>query len=1685
METPTMKEKFESFIKKIIKPKLLKTLTPISIKVTRGDSEIIVETYPFFTISDLKLAIYEKFDSEDYAAPNNQLIYLIKGQGVQPIDFNWRTTLLKNPKDDVINDNFINPDGSRRNIPIVLNDNLLLESKLISNKINLLFYRDVEKYIVENRPLSEKTFNGKLYPYFPFLKNGVSYPSEEDLRILSLKLEYINSKFDYINTIESLLSRGDPLIEPVFAGMRFLKLTWPINPLEEPIESIFYDIDVNSSRPYLRLLTSTNAAISKVHLIDVDNKIPNIYDINYLSQWSEEKNPTPERNFIIGKIALNCTILNVPYIYGTLRLLDDGSFDVIVEPPKNIRKLHFDSDFSDFEGDFINGISKINTNNILPSISSGNFIFGLKLSATSPIITKKQFEKRLSLFKPIFQEISPLPNEQPFYMLRYKIVNNFTTEDNINSFLTQLINKKIVKGDESVSEMINYVSEEFQIDLETARQKVSDWLTKRDEVQQIIIGETKEYTPFNNTGVDISIFQYKNAFTFHLYNVDSFITLERIISSLSLILSLPEIDLKVSEKKTKEFEVLEKLTKSDVSEESSSESAENSGDASSLPEFDDDLMFDNSDSAPELDVTSRNMRDKITNDKQLPNEELKQVKFEKEKKTRVATTDDTTKGVANFFIQKLKEIDNSLFDFPTKHPSDLGYVQACAANEMRQPAALTREQFDDMMEEYEADDVDFRVYPPNEGDNFEEPTKTDNPDNIITVLRYRNNYYVCSELFCTRDEIVVLKKDFTGTKLRREITESDGTITDSKPANTCPFCLGKLIVNRKNPGVNETVLQRLYKPKTTKRHVWINFLKKSSHPSAWQLPCCFVSPSPIQFKDLGKGEFEKYKVKKIDDDEEEEFLPEFEKNKIYPYTLALSRIQKKYIVGDVIPLGIAENNEPQIGLLPKQLDELFQQDPATLVGRFGNLQKILPNAKGFLRIGVENRKRFQGDSFLAAVAPFYGRNSASEMKQSLLNIIIPKIFVTLNYGNLMLEFYSPTDKSLPKQRLEKWAKEELNINYSDDNALEIERIYKSYNAFTRWLVSEDTIKEYRQFAMIFSQSSLIQQGLSRSGITFIVIDMNEDNTISIRCPSYGYNTDIQINNDVGFLFHHYSGIWEPLFYVNNIVTSLTVIDPYTLLFKKDKTSYNSWPNIVKKLFSDYYKICSGPGRTVYTSQTKVNSDRLIPLSYAQRILRNISEKYPNFSISGILRDSYNHVSALVCEEERADKNYQVLLPVIDDGIFMIEKLYLNYEEIKLESFENTVRIYNKYLLPFLTRYPKYKPVAIAKNESSHEFVAIVLENNLRVPIKPSTTVSSDVKQVSIGDFEWTINRAILVEDDAKLAKINNQVLAEREINEIYQHLRITFGNYVAKYGSPFKERLDEDIISREDLSLNDKRKRMILLLGKVVLSWFSTEKSNNQMVSVLRKDCTIQSESTCSDKCVWLEESGCKIHIKERYKNVNMANLLMLRLFDEILRYAENRREIFKNKVSRLVFLNEPIFIKDQYIIPENSLEWSELLRSGSVTRKSEASKFFEEFSSGQLAEKEEDDELVKLPSNVIAYLELKDESKFKFLVVTDKSSLNPILDYLGINNKYIKYDEITPSFNIKELIEISKDLKKYIIQLNTLTEPFNLRRFTTIDNRQQSIILLITPEKTGFIVKNNKSIELNYSDIPPILLPQ
>lgn len=71
-----------------------------------------------------------------------------------------------------------------------------------------------------------------------------------------------------------------------------------------------------------------------------------------------------------------------------------------------------------------------------------------------------------------------------------------------------------------------------------------------------------------------------------------------------------------------------------------------------------------------------------------------------------------------------------------------------------------------------------------------------------------------------------------------------------KPKDSCPFCHGKEIKDRKAPGPKETVIRRKLKPKSTdKRHLFVHFLDSGKHPLGFDLPCCFVKRHDILWTD--------------------------------------------------------------------------------------------------------------------------------------------------------------------------------------------------------------------------------------------------------------------------------------------------------------------------------------------------------------------------------------------------------------------------------------------------------------------------------------------------------------------------------------------------------------------------------------------------------------------------------------------------------------------------------------------------------------------------------------------------------------------------------------------------------------------------------------------------------------------
>ena len=1710
----------------------------------------LINMFPFMTLKDIKLALYLEMNREAIAVP--EYIYLclhgpepgknyLLGQ-TSPLDFSWNfpsssssnrfriDAPFKVASGEIkLDDRFVDSGGERRLVSPVDRERMTIEDAFFKRGvskgipvIHAYLYTDLLATLAATpagNPPSEREWNGRLYPMFPHLSvsDGAAPPEEGKKAADRLAMVFLRRQ-QFLVRLESILEREVPLITLNMAGIKYLQLTWETKQAFQGIETYFYEAAVTERRPFIRLIATEGSGISKVFM--PDGKSPDIQDPKLLIQWAQDRSPTPDQDFVFGKIMLRKGLANVAPIYATLRLFNDGTADCVVEPPKGTKKLEPRNDLESFGEHLVEGLQQLPYINTMPQLGKGIFVLGLRLNKRDEaVITQRILRERLPIFSSMFQEILPLPGEKPMAMLRFKLVSNFAREDRIQTFLTQVINRKVLRGEGGVTDLVNLVADEFQIDETEARKQVAIKLQNQGEVA-MVVPETKEFMRQNNPGIDIAIFAQHPFYTFHLYNVNSLENLQRIVTALSILMSADSVDLQVSSKSVKELATAEGLApmaqaqppmaqaqppmaKAEEAKEAEpealpveTEDAENVGGADDMPDYLDFFAYEKDDT--EMTLEEQHQKDvaeaaraepaiaaqaapiqttqdlRKTLEATNPSEELADMAVKaapapaQSNDEREPETAET--GLAQYFLSKLKEADSRLFDYAKSNPSLKRYVSQCQPTDGRQPAVLSQEKFIEMQEEYAKDNVTFQIYPLQPG----EPAPTGIPErDYYTVLKYgssaqRQNYYLCCRFFCIRDEILVREVDLQGTKMRRPTKRSDGSLDDTKRAGECPFCRGKVIKNQRVAGPNETILERIVKKRSNdKRHLFIGFLKKTPHPEGFYLPCCFINDVPIKFKD--NPAFDKYKEwgvtpkeaepQDADSDEDEEIVMTGSRG-ILDYSTTLSQVAKKYIIGaeklplDVSPFAGGKVGEAQIGLLPEVLNDFFDQEPTQLVSRAFNPQKIIPDGMGFLRIGVENRHRFQNDSLLAAVAPFYMKNSADQMKRLIIESIQPREFLALNYGNLAIEFYDPGDSVIRRPReevLRLWASKYLMVDVQQENEEAVMRAYMSYHNFQEWLISDKTKKEYRQFSLLFSQSNILRKGYN-TGITFIVLDILKDNSVSVRCSPYGFNAGVMERNDVAFILHHWSGIWEPIFYADNRSTDVRV-DISTLVFQHAGRA--SWPPIVQQRLSEYMTQCSSSGRSIYTSHAGIHSLAMIPASVARvTLLRD-----PQIIFDGILRDAYNHVGALLFREKGDDE--VIALPVIDDGEIIVGKnMLMDWEDPAYSPppIERLLRFYKKYVQPRFAQYPGYLPTYMIKSDRSGNIEAVQLRNGLYVPAAPpgSEEVAKQLEGMptrSVSEIEWSKNHEICLEEGETELPNENDRMEIAEFQEIFEHLRLTFANWLAsKEGNGEMRQRIESVIFSHKLPLFEKRKRMEILLEREVEKWitsdFSPEDEDEKEVSLLRVNCTVRGKEECGGRCTWKQgEEKCLLHVPkdtqlgEDERRVSAPRVLLLRLIEELLRYGERRAQLFDNNVSRLASLEKPVVIAvpdsiaKQVIYPEKSSAWYDLLRLEWSKVANEEPRFLEEMSKepkpAPLAEQTEE---TTLPERLITLMGAGDPKTGGLRLLG--GTFDELLAILRVNPQEIGVTADTAALNDDMLRRIVKETGVKVAQIDLRADP-------------------------------------------------
>jgi hypothetical protein len=931
IESLLLPKSMERFADQIVRIKIIRYLTGHS-----QGTEQIIELGPFptwFTLYDIKLHLWNTMisqgdpDANIYAPP---LVYL--GQRIdgdagadsyKSVEMVWKSlTESESTSFNLLNpvarmtgppdERFVDSAGGQKALGkdnrtrMTLDDVFELSEGKKIPELCAFIYNDLIDRIPGQRPLGERDIYGRIVPYFPFLDvaNLPSAAASGSVITVALRTQAqrVSQSLDQIRLLEAQL-KG--IMLPKLDGVKLLRWLWYNKPEAwEGAAVLFFGLSVTHNRPFMRFFPASGQPLTKIKVRGL-LPIPDLPDPNLLLSWKQDKNPENGKESLYMKLKIQASDEDIP-IYSTMRIFNDGTADLMIQPPKKTRLLDPVSDLQDAPEALDSSMSDMPFLGIVPKLAQASVVFKLRLKREDQRVTKSNVKLRLKMFSSIFQEVPPLPDEQPLVMLRYKGVSNFTNETRVFAFLTLIAEHDMVSGERDESKWATRVAEEFQISLEEARKQVVAWISQRGEFA-LAVSDTKDYILNKNPGVDIAVFEQHPTYTFHIYSDQDSKTYNTIVNMLGILITAPQ-----SAFTAKTLPVI--AAEAPVATAVANEEAENFAfdpDDEDIPDFvkatmastaplttapaneeAENFAFDpNDEDVP--DFMKATMAATVAPTIQAPTTAKTQAPTAaEEKEDREAAkafekpTDVTTIQLAKYYIDRLKLADPSIFNYQRADPSERGYVSHCAANESRQPIVLDHDEYTEMHGIYGADkDLEFIEYPTHTGTSKpqkRQPTDKEDKEGqldgrpypsetnkeVVWIVKYgskakKMHYYFCPRFFCIRDRLMVRAKDFFATRNRHAPTadKEDPATWPAKSAESCPFCAGTVLskedIKDKKRSPTKTILQRKTRPGSeSERSIYVGFLDRRT-PAGLALPCCFATidnkfnPDDPEFVRLG------------------------------------------------------------------------------------------------------------------------------------------------------------------------------------------------------------------------------------------------------------------------------------------------------------------------------------------------------------------------------------------------------------------------------------------------------------------------------------------------------------------------------------------------------------------------------------------------------------------------------------------------------------------------------------------------------------------------------------------------------------------------------------------------------------------------------------------------------------------
>lgn len=1494
------------------------------------------------------------------------------------------------------------------------------------------------------------------------------------------------------------------------------------------VDVLFFEARVTKERPYMRYVPISGTPLTKLYQEDPLG-LPYVHDPKLLKGWTDDRvSQLEQTEFLITKHLIREEQPQIPPIFATLYTLTDSTARFIIQPPKGIRYLDFSSDMNlllddSFADSALEGMPFYQKE---VSLDSYTCVLRFKYK-TAPKedmrpILKERMEALSEFFK--VQSSGLAETLKPFLELRYTGVSNFRSNQVLFDYIRAIREDEIQSnpslnatelGTRIITRVIRGLQEEFEYSREDAAKLYQKYIEESSEV--IPTGpDSQDFVPKVNTGITL-LFKSQSPIVYdvHCYNINSLTNLQRITSILTYV-----------------FHATPEQWEEAIVE-------EDDGVQDDQPTEDDGVQ----DGQPAEDAGS--------------DEEEEEEASAPAAKLILREDAPDPRG---WYLNRLYALDAALF----KPPNEAGkpkfsFVGKCQASDDRQPAGLTQDEFDAIKERYnskrkikkiECDKyVKFIIYGIPETAQMIEDAK--GAIEVFTFMKYgsssdprKANYYTCPQYFCLRDITPLLEAEFKGT------TAANG---EPKPANTCPFCKGTKITGYDDAGKdykpvkNQTVLER--RPKPRKPQTAVGFLKSAGHPKGYDIPCCavkvkhllgdderFVKYKPIQKKKLAKitappkTEVEIAIENAIQEQEEEnqnEQEAQEQRRTSVDFELLRTMLRKEYVKdARSYPL-----DEGTIGCPQLAIDSVFGQKSTAMIKRSVVRQEFRPEAKGLFRVGVYNKPAALHDSFFSAIAPMLGLNTATEVANEFNNHIKVRDFISLNFGNLVMEFYDPTDtdNNGTPDEVNKWGRENL-FTQPELVTTELSRLYNSYRRFKQYIMGEGDFtgktKQMRHFVHALAEPGLITaDGLTLMVLKYIGDPRSAEVQVQMKCPVLGLDIARYQNNRVSILTYSDFGIWEPMIYVDKIqrknVNTAAQEGYYTI--GKDLLLSTSFPVKIKDQYNAFTTQCRSAYRGAFTYQSGVDNRLLLPVAKTLSILSSLDPQ-PN----GVVRDSYNHLVAITIPISGTDTH--ILVPVVDDGSRIYNnmnlKIYVSIDSVKLaganevyetytESIQNTLYKYNKLykLKAFIEKdgeirgfqiggITKEEVVKNNNDDTIEKETVTITYPTILLPCAPTsvTDYAYDVPPVESIDkkdfqFEYDINTSIVLKintDDkntfnaalkSSFSKSNTNVntiqVKREEIENIYQHLRLTFSNWIQLFPQ-LKEFLTTRILENRKIPDFEKLKRLDIVLRSTVSSWLTSDGTSTNIDSVfVRRDCLkLEGDSKeCTGYCT-TKEGKCMIHIPETVEpfTEDATDYFCNRLFNEIARLPAMRLELMNKKVKRVQFPRTNVHTgdnDDQWILPETTPAWDKLLAQTN-TLFTEKPQFYEEFSRDINTETFEEDALIQdidglepLPESLEQFFTEAGNENVAAKLLPGEDPIVGILEYFGMYNYIAKREGMEKAesnkFGESEMFELCKTLKTPIIQISMdqleTFDDYTLKVFNTVESRAITSTTIIIPD--------------------------